>query len=106
MARLQPYFPKSHGKPPANDRRALSSIVFVNRKGLGWGTRPALMDRTRRCTTVGTVGERGVFLRMLEGLAAQDHLDQFDPGLRRVRLYLKVYRTASILRVKREISGA
>ena len=34
MARLQPYFPKSHGKPRVDDRRVLSGIVFVNRNRL------------------------------------------------------------------------
>ena len=36
MARLEPYFPKSHGKPRVDDRRVLSGIVFVNRNGLRW----------------------------------------------------------------------
>ncbi len=40
MARLQPYFPKSHGKPRVDDRRVLSGIVFVNRKGLRWCDAP------------------------------------------------------------------
>jgi len=31
MARLEPYFPKGHGKPRVDDRRVLSGIVFVNR---------------------------------------------------------------------------
>ena len=34
MARLRPYFPKSHGKPRVDDRRVLSGIVFVNRNEL------------------------------------------------------------------------
>jgi len=34
MARLEPYFPKSHGKPRVDDRRVLRGIVFVNRNGL------------------------------------------------------------------------
>ena len=34
MARLQPFFPKSHGKPWVDDWRVLSGIVFVNRNGL------------------------------------------------------------------------
>ncbi|MGD9811573.1 MAG: transposase, partial [Sphingobium sp.] len=34
MARLEPYFPKSHGKPRVDDRRVLSGIIFVNRNGL------------------------------------------------------------------------
>jgi hypothetical protein len=29
MARLPPYFPKSHGKPQVDDRRLLSDIVIV-----------------------------------------------------------------------------
>ncbi len=36
MARLEPYFPKSHGRPRVDDRRVLSGIVFVNRNGLRW----------------------------------------------------------------------
>ena len=36
MARLQPHFPKSHGKPRVDDRRVLSGIIFVNRNGLRW----------------------------------------------------------------------
>lgn len=31
MARLQPYFPKSHGRKRVDDRRVLSGIIFVNR---------------------------------------------------------------------------
>lgn len=40
MSRLQPYFPKSHGKPRVHDRRVLSGIVFVNRNGLRWRDAP------------------------------------------------------------------
>lgn len=29
LARLAPYFPKSHGKPRVDDRRVLSGIIFV-----------------------------------------------------------------------------
>ena len=36
MARLQPFFPKSHGKPRVDDRRVLSGIIFFNRNGLRW----------------------------------------------------------------------
>ena len=34
MARLEPFFPKSHGKLRVDDRRVLSRIIFINRKGL------------------------------------------------------------------------
>jgi len=34
MARLEPFCPKSHGKPRVDDRRVLSDIIFINRQGL------------------------------------------------------------------------
>lgn len=40
MVRLQPYFPKSHGKRRTDDRRVLSGIVFVNRNQLRWCDAP------------------------------------------------------------------
>jgi transposase len=36
MARLEPYFPKSRGKPRVDDRWVLSGMIFVNRNGLRW----------------------------------------------------------------------
>ena len=36
MARLTPFFSKSHGKPRVDDRRVLSGIIFINRNGLRW----------------------------------------------------------------------
>jgi len=103
MARLQPYFPKSHGKPRVDDRRVLSGIVFVNRNGLRWrdatsayGLHKTLYNRWKRW------GERGVFLRMIEGLAAADA----QPKTIMIdATYLKAHRTASSLRVKKAISG-
>jgi len=41
MARLEPCFPKSHGKPRVDDRRVLSGIIFINRNGLRWRDAPA-----------------------------------------------------------------
>ncbi|WP_431358017.1 hypothetical protein [Sphingomonas glacialis] len=40
VARLEPYFPKSHGKPRVDDQRGLSGIVFVNRNWLRWCDAP------------------------------------------------------------------
>jgi len=51
MAQLQPFFPKSHGKPRVEDRRVLSGIIFINRNGLRCGA-----IRRRRSTTVGSGG--------------------------------------------------
>ncbi len=41
MARLEPFVPKSHGRPRVDDRRVLSGIIFVNRNGLRWRDAPA-----------------------------------------------------------------
>jgi transposase len=40
MARLVPFFPKSHGKPRVDDRRVPSGIIFINRHGLRWCDAP------------------------------------------------------------------
>ena len=101
MARLQPYFPKSHGKPRVDDRRVLSGIVFVNRNGLRWRDAPSAYGPHK--TLYKRWGERGVFLRMMEGLAAADA----QPKTIMIdATYLKAHRTASSLRVKKGISGA
>ena len=40
MARLEPFFPKSHGKPRVDDRRVVSGIIYVIRNGLQWKDAP------------------------------------------------------------------
>jgi len=99
MARLEPYFPKSHGKPRVDDRRVLSEIIFVNRNGLRWRDAPkdsgpakTLYNRWKRW------GAMGVFTRMMEGLAVSGA----DPETVMIdATYLKAHRTASSLRVKK-----
>ena len=72
MARLRPFFPKSHGKPRVDDRRVLSGIIFINRNGLRWcdapkeyGPAKTLYNRWKRW------GDMGVFARMMDGLASE-----------------------------------
>ena len=99
MARLEPCFPKSHGKPRVDDRRVLSGIIFVNRNGLRWRDAPAaygphktLYNRWKRWS------EAGVFIRMMEGLSGA------QTERRTVMIdatYLKAHRTASSLAVKK-----
>ncbi len=99
MSRLQPFFPKSHGKPRVDDRRVLSGIIFVNRNGLRWRDAPqeygpakTLYNRWKRWSN------RGVFARMMEGLsseAAPPKTVMIDAT------YLKAHRTASSLRLKK-----
>ena len=71
MASLEPYFPKSHGKPRVDDRGVLSGIIFVNRNGLccrdapkDYGPHKTLHNRWKRWS------DKGVFRRVMEGLAA------------------------------------
>jgi len=99
MERLQPFFPKSHGRPRVDDRRVLSGIIFVNRNGLRWRDAPkdygpakTLYNRWKRW------GEKGVFVRMMEGLAAAGA----EPKTVMIdATYLKAHRTASSLAVKK-----
>ncbi|MFC3314883.1 IS5 family transposase [Falsigemmobacter intermedius] len=96
MARLEPFFPKSHGRPRVDDRRVLSGIIFINRNGLRWRDAPAeygpaktLYNRWKRW------GDMGVFARMMLGLAEADA----DPSTLMIdATYLKAHRTASSLR--------
>ena len=104
MARLQPFFPKSHGRPRVDDRRVLSGIIFVNRNGLRWRDAPreygpakTLYNRWKRWS------DKGVFIAMMDGLSAK--------GTERKTImidatYLKAHRTASRLGVKRGVRAA
>jgi transposase len=104
MARLQPFFPKSHGRPRVDDRRVLSGIIFVNRNGLRWRDAPreygpakTLYNRWKRWS------DKGVFIAMMDGLSAK--------GTERKTImidatYLKAHRTASSLGVKRGVRAA
>jgi transposase len=98
MARLRPFFPKSHGKPRVDDRRLLSGIIFINRNGLRWSDTPkeygpskTLYNRWKRWS------DMGVFTWTMEGLApeAADRKTVMIDAT-----YLKAHRTASSLRLK------
>ncbi len=103
MARLQPFFPKSHGRPRVDDRRVLSGIIFINRNGLRWRDAPreygpakTLYNRWKRWS------DKGVFVAMMDGLSAK--------GAERKTImidatYLKAHRTASSLGVKKGVRG-
>lgn len=62
MARLQPFFPKCHGKPRVDNRRVLIGIIFFNRNDLRWryapreyGSPKTLYNRWKRWS------DKGVF---------------------------------------------
>ena len=103
MARLEPFFPKSHGKPRVDDRRVLSGIIFVNRNGLRWRDAPAeygppktLYNRWKRWS------DKGIFARMLLALAGES--DATDT-LMIDATHLKAHRTASSLGLKKGGAG-
>jgi transposase len=52
MARLQPFFPKSHGKPRVDDLRVLSGISSSIAMACGGAIRPRSMA-CRRPSTIG-----------------------------------------------------
>ena len=100
MARLEPFFPKSHGRPRVDDRRVLSGIIFIDRNGLRWcdapkeyGPAKTLYNRWKRWR------ENGVFARIMVGLAAEsaEHKTIMIDAT-----YLKAHHTASSLRVSSE----
>ena len=41
IKRIKPYFPLSHGVPRVDDRRILSGIIHVLKRGLQWRDAPA-----------------------------------------------------------------
>jgi transposase len=99
MARLQPFFAKSHGKPRVDDRRVLRGMIFISRNGLRWRDAPrkygppkTLYNRWKRWS------DKGVFARMMDGLTAE------AAAPRTVMIdatCLKAYRTATSLRSKK-----
>ena len=104
MARLEPFFPKSHGKPRVDDRRVLSGIIFVNRNGLRWrdapreyGPHKTLYNRWKRWS------DKGIFARMFVELAKPG--DKTDTVMI-VSTHLKAHRTAASLRLKKGAKAA
>lgn len=99
MARLQPFFPKSHGKPRVDDRRMQSGIIFINRNGLRWRDAPreygpskTLHNRWKWWS------DKGVFAQMMDGLAAE----AATPKTVMIdATYLKAHCTATSLRSKK-----
>ena len=99
MARLEPFFPKSHGKPRVDDCRVLSGIIFINRNGLRWrdapkeyGPHKTLYNRWKRWS------DKGIFAQMMMGLAA-DHGEEKTVMIDAT--YLRAHRTATSMGVKK-----
>ncbi len=96
-ARLEPFFPKPHGKPRVDDRRVLSGIIFIIRNGLRWrdapveyGPHKTLYNRFVRWS------RKGIFERIFEELANPPGPDA--DTLMIDATHLKAHRTASSLK--------
>ena len=95
LARLEPYFPLSHGKPRVDDLRVISGIIFVIKNGLRWrdapkdyGPHKTLYNRFIRWSRM------GVFNKIFGSLAAEAGQPE---RLMIDSTHLKAHRTASSL---------
>jgi len=94
LNRIKPYFPRSHGVPRVDDRRVLSGIIHVLKRGLQWRDAPAeygphktLYNRFIRWSRL------GVFDNIFKALSSQDVPAQLQIDA----THLKAHRTASSL---------
>ena len=94
IERLKPYFPRSHGVPGVDDRRVLSGIIHVIKRGLQWRDAPAeygphktLYNRFKRWS------EMGVFNNIFKELSSEDIPQQLQIDA----THLKAHRTACSL---------
>lgn len=99
LAKMAPYFPKSHGKPRVDDRKVLSGIIYVLKNGLMWKDAPkeygpykTLYNRYIRWSRM------GVFSQIFSGLASEN-IDDFKI-LMIDSTHLKAHRTACSLQKK------
>jgi len=95
--RIRPYFPLSHGVPRVDDRRVISGIIHVLKRGLQWrdapkeyGPHKTLYNRFKRWS------EMGVFDRIFTELSSQDIPEQLQIDAS----HLKAHRTAASLAKK------
>ena len=95
LKRIEPHFPLSHGVPRVDDRRVISGIIHVIKRGLQWRDAPAeygppktLYNRFVRWSRM------GVFDRIFAGLAAGEGVPE---QLQIDATHLKAHRTAASL---------
>lgn len=93
--RIKPYFPYPHGKPRVDDRRVISGIIHVLKRGLQWrdapkeyGPHKTLYNRFVRWSRM------GVFDRIFKELSRSDGLPEH---LQIDATHIKAHRTAASL---------
>lgn len=99
MARLEPFFSQSHGKPRVDEKRVLSGIIFINRNGLRWRDAPKEYEPHKTLYNCWKRwSDKGIFAEMMMGLSA-DHGEEKTVVIDAT--YLKAHRMASSLGVKK-----
>ena len=95
LARIEPYFPLSHGVPRVDDRKVISGIIHVLRNGLRWrdapevfGPHKTLYNRFIRWSKMGVFDR--IFTALVEEGGPPDRL-MIDAT------HLKAHRTACSL---------
>ncbi len=95
LARMEPYFPLSHGVPRVDDRKVISGIIHVLRNGLRWrdapqayGPHKTLYNRFIRWSRMGVFDK--IFSALVEEGGPPDRL-MIDAT------HLKAHRTACSL---------
>ena len=101
LARIEPYFPFSHGVPRVDDRQVVSGIIHVIRNGLRWrdapevyGPHKTLYNRFIRWSRMGIFDQ--IFTALVAEVGPPDRL-MIDAT------HLKAHRTACSL-LKRGIT--
>ena len=103
MARISPFFPRSHGIPRVDDRRVISGIIYVIRNGLRWSDAPpsygphkTIYNRFVRWSAMGVFGRILIELAKNGGETDEIMIDA---------THLKAHRTAASLLKKGVFPG-
>lgn len=98
LERIQPYFPRSYGRPRVDDRRVISGIIHVVRNGLRWRDAPDIYGPRKTLYNRFVLWSRkGVFDCIFGGLAGCVE----EPDIVMIdATHLKAHRTACSLAKK------
>ena len=93
--RIKPYFPLPHGVPRVDDRRVISGIIHVLKRGLQWRDAPAIYGSHKTLyNRFIRWSKMGIFNKIFSELVAQSGVpDQLQIDA----THLKAHRTAASL---------
>lgn len=79
IERLKPYFTRAHGVPRVDDRRVISGIIHVLKRGLQWRDAPAEYGPHKTlCNRFKRWSEMGVFDNIFKELSSMDTPEQLQ----------------------------